>query len=102
MYRDLTDDGPSGAPALGCEDGQTVFYAKVLADLQNTLMWYRFSAARDWVLSPRQWWATYRGKKGVFAEFSYDDPLVMLFAIFDAIKQFAIRGLSVARGRRFR
>lgn len=86
---------------LGCRDGESVYYTKLLADLQNTLLWYRFSDARDWVLSPRQWWKTYSGRKGVFAEFARDDPKVALMATVQAAKQFAGRARRVLRGERF-
>ncbi|WP_232196820.1 ATP-grasp domain-containing protein [Thioalkalivibrio sp. ALJ15] len=100
-YQGIQSKEPVGEVALGCADGETVYYAKMLADLQNTLLWYRFSDARDWVLSPRQWWATFRGKRGVFAEFAKDDPAIAVFALVQAAKQFAGRARRVLKGQRF-
>lgn len=86
---------------MGCADGQFVYYAKALADLQNTLLWYRFTDAKDWVYSPSQWRASYRGYQGVFAEFAKDDPLVGVVSMLHSAKQFAGRAVRVIRGREF-
>ena len=100
-YQNLAFGQMPGTLQLGCRGGEPVYYAKVLADLQNTLLWYRFSDAKDWVLSPRQWWKTFSGRRGVFAEFARDDPKVAVMAIVLAAKQFAGRARRVLKGQRF-
>ena len=100
-FRNLAfGEGPEETQ-LGCPEGQSVYYAKLLADLQNTMLWYRFSDAKDWVFSPRGWWKTFSGRNGVFAEFARDDPLVALMAFPQAAKLFAVRARHVLRGKRF-
>lgn len=100
-YRNLAFGEAPAEMQLGCRDGESVYYTKLLADLQNSLLWYRFSDARDWVLSPGQWWKTYSGRKGVFAEFARDDLKVAVMATVQAAKQFAGRARRVLRGERF-
>jgi predicted ATP-grasp superfamily ATP-dependent carboligase len=100
-YQGIQSESPIGELTLGCDNGESVYYTKVLADLQNTLLWYRFSEAKDWVLSPREWWATFHGKGGVFAEFSKDDPAIAVFALAQAAKLFASRARRVLKGQRF-
>ncbi len=100
-YRNLAFGEAPEETQLGCRDGESVYYTKLLADLQNSLLWYRFSDARDWVLSPGQWWKTYSGRRGVFAEFARDDPKVAVMATIQAAKQFAGRARRVLKGERF-
>lgn len=100
-YRNLAYDEVPSEVQLGCADGSPVYYAKLLADLQNTQLWYRFSDARDWVLPPSQWWKTFNGRRGVFAEFSKDDPLVTAYSVAAAAKQFGSRLKGVLKGQRF-
>lgn len=87
-YQDLAMGKTPQEMVMGCADGQPVYYAKALEDIQNTLLWYRFTEADDWVLSPARWWKTFSGRKGVFAEFSRDDPMVALMSTSRAGRQF--------------
>lgn len=66
-----------------CEDNEPVRYAKVLDDIQNSILWYRFDAPSSWVKSPYQLYKEYQGKKIAYAEFSKDDiPIIFLSIIF--------------------
>lgn len=84
---------------IGCADGRSIYYAKVLADLQNSLLWYRFTDAKDWVLSPRQWWKTFSSRKGVFAELASDDPKIAFFSVLISLKQSAGKLKNVFKKR---
>lgn len=90
-YADLVLDQQPNACLTSCQDGEPVIYSKILADFQNTALWYRYSNAPDWVFTPRQWWHTYGGRKCVFAEFAADDPWVSVYSILQSGKQFAGR-----------
>lgn len=79
-----------------CLDGKPVLFSKVLADFQNTVLWYRWDA-REWAKSPWRWWLEYRGKQRVFAEFSRDDLHVALFSILISVKQFFAKAKSQFR-----
>lgn len=98
-YSDLVLGQTPQKRLKSCEDGEQIVWAKVLSDFQNTQIWYRFTDARDWVLSLRQWWSTYKGKKRVFAEFSRDDPLVGLVATLQSGKQFLGKSIKTIRTR---
>ena len=100
-FRNLAFGEAPEETQLGCREGGTVYYAKALADLQNTMLWYRFSDATDWVLSPRQWWKTFSGRRGVFAEFGRDDPMVAVMALAQGLKLVAVRARHVLHGERF-
>lgn len=100
-YQDMVQDIRPEKTIEGCADGKPVYYAKALADFQNSVLWYRFSSAPEWALSPLAWWKTFHGKKGVFAEFAKDDPAVALFSMVAAIRQFLGNSYKVMRGGRF-
>lgn len=100
-YQDMIQNIQPETCIEGCADGDPVYYAKVLADFQNSVIWYRFSSAPDWALSPLAWWKFFRNKKGVFAEFSRDDPAVVLFSLKSSGRQFLINTYKVVRGSRF-
>lgn len=100
-YQDMVGGVRSNETIEGCADGQPVFYAKAFMDLQNCGLWYRFSSAPEWVMSPFVWWRSFRGKKGVFAEFSSDDPWITVYSLFQAARTFIGRALKVMRGHRF-
>lgn len=73
-----------------CEDGKPVFFSKILADFQNTILWYRFDTP-EWAKSPWRWWLEYREKQRVFAEFSRDDLNIAFFSILLSVKQFLVK-----------
>ena len=100
-YQDMVQGVQPERTIEGCADGQPVYYAKALADFQNTLLWYRFSGAPDWSMSPWAWWRTFRGGKGVFAEFSGDDPAVTFFSLVASTRQFSAHAYKLLRGARF-
>lgn len=100
-FRNLAFSETPDEAQVGCREGDSVYYAKFLADLQNTMLWYRFSDAKDWVLSPWQWWNTFRGRRGVFAEFARDDPMVALMALLQGAKLFVGRARQVFCRERF-
>ncbi|TVO66709.1 ATP-grasp domain-containing protein [Spiribacter aquaticus] len=100
-YNNLAFGQEPAGLQVGCRDGEPVYYAKLLGDLQNTLLWYRFSDSKDWVLNFRGWWGTFAGKRGVFAEFAQDDLPVAIFSVVQAAKQFIRRARRVLGGERF-
>lgn len=100
-YRNLAKNEHPENTQYGCNDGEPAYYAKALSDFPNTLLWYRFTDAKDWVMSPRQWWRSFKGKNGVFAEISRDDPTILFYAFIQSAKPFIGNVLGVLRGKRF-
>ena len=100
-YQDMIQNIQPETCIEGCADGHSVYYAKALADFQNSVIWYRFSSAPDWASSPWEWWKSFRKKNGVFAEFSRDDFAVIFFSLTASIRQFFANTYKVIRGSRF-
>ncbi|MEZ2744893.1 hypothetical protein ACBQ16_06820 [Halopseudomonas bauzanensis] len=100
-YQDLVQGVQQGNRIEGCADGQPVYYTKVLDDLQNSIVWYRFSSAPEWAQSPLTWWRWFGNKKVVFAEFSHDDLAVIWYSIVASIRQFFVKSYKVMSGKRF-
>lgn len=100
-YQDMVHDIQPDKCIEGCADGQPVYYTKVLADFQNTVFWYRFSTAPEWAQSPRDWKKTFKGKRGVYAEFSRDDLGVSFFSLLISARQFFANAYKLIRGYRF-
>ncbi|MGM0984799.1 MAG: ATP-grasp domain-containing protein [Pseudomonadota bacterium] len=100
-YQDMVYDIQPEKWIEGCADGQSVYYAKILADFQNTVFWYRFSSAPEWAQSPIVWKKAFKGKGGVYAEFSRDDLVVSFFSLLASGRQFAANAYKVIRGYRF-
>lgn len=96
-YQDMVQGIRPKHTVVGCPDGQPVYYAKVLEDFQNSLIWYRFDDAPDWVQGPIAWWRYYAGGKGVFAEFAWDDPRVAWYSLVRFMRQFVEKSVAYIR-----
>jgi len=80
-YADLTGIESVRYMESTVESGE-VIYLKLLDDLKNCLHSYRKTGYPEYHLSLPAWLKEIRGKKKVFAEFSWDDPSVALYALY--------------------
>lgn len=79
-YKELVLNEPVSECIESCADGKPVIFMKVLEDLQNTVLFYRYDNAEDWSMGPFKWWDQYKGKKKTYAEFSKDDPVIGIYS----------------------
>ena len=94
-YNDLALGKPPQACQKSCVDSVPVIYTKILDDIQNSLLWYRFNAPKDWVKTPRQLYYQYKGKKIVYAEFSRDDKPIIFFSIVFSVSHFLRKSKAI-------
>jgi len=80
-YADLTGIELVRYTESTVENGEVV-YLKLLEDLRNCLHSYRKIGYPEYHMGLRAWVKEMSGKKKVYAEFSWDDPVVGLRALF--------------------
>mgnify|MGYP000844617528 CR=1 FL=1 len=80
-YADLTGVEPVRYTESTVGNGEVV-YLKLLEDLTNCLHGYRKTGYPEYHMSLLTWLKEMGGKKKVYAEFSWDDPVVALRALF--------------------
>lgn len=80
-YADLTEVEPVSYTESTVENGEIV-YLKLIDDLRNCLHSYRKTGYPEYHMGLRAWLKEMRGRKKVYAEFSWDDPVVGLRALF--------------------
>lgn len=91
-YADLTGIEPVGYIESTVKNGEVV-YLKIIEDLQNCLHSYRKIGYPEYHQSLPAWLKEMRGKKKVFAEFSWDDPSVALYVLSELGKS-CLRALT--------
>ncbi len=79
-YADLTGVEPVRYTESTVENGEVV-YLKLLGDLENCLHSYRKIGYPEYHMRLQAWLKEMNGRKRVYAEFSWDDPVVGLHAL---------------------
>jgi len=79
-YTDLTGSNFVRYSECSSENGEVV-YLKLLEDLINSLYLYKKIGYPEYQLSLTAWLKEMKGKRMIFAEFSWDDPSVALFSL---------------------
>lgn len=79
-YADMTGTESIKYTKSAVENGEVV-YLKLIDDLRNCLHAYRKIGYPEYHMGLRAWLREMRGKKRVYAEFSWDDPVVGLRAL---------------------
>lgn len=89
-YADLTETELVKYTESNVGNGEVV-YLKLLEDLQNRLYSYRQIGHPEYNQNITTWIKEMRGKKKIFAEFSWDDPSVAIYAL-------SSKGISALKG----
>jgi D-aspartate ligase len=80
-YCDITGLQPISYTESGFADG-SVKWVRIFDDMLNSFYKNRRIGYPQWHMTPRQWWRSLRSERLVIAEFSLDDPIPGLYAVF--------------------